>query len=667
MNNLFDQTDILSVNAVRMLSVQMIQDANSGHPGLPLGAAPMAYALWADHLKADPKDSNWFDRDRFILSAGHGSAMLYSLLHLSGYEVSIDDLKDFRQLNSKTPGHPEYKHTDGVEATTGPLGQGFANGVGMAMAEAHLAATYNTDDHQVIDHYTYVLAGDGCLQEGVSQEAASLAGHLKLGKLIVLYDSNDIQLDGPTNLAFTENVSERFKAYGWDYQLVEDGNDLEAISKAISEAKAVTDQPTLIEVKTEIGYASPVAGSNAAHGAPLGDEGVEAVAKNLKWESAPYEIPAAVSERFEEKMVEKGAAAHSEWEEQLAAYQKAHPELAEELLQGINNEFPKDWQEQLPVYEAGSEEATRNTSGEVINALAQALPNLWGGSADLSGSNKTMIDEAEDFQPGQYEGKNIWYGVREFAMAAAMNGIILHGGTKTYAATFFVFSDYLRPAVRLAALSQLPSIFVLTHDSVAVGEDGPTHEPVEHLSSFRGMPNVNVIRPADGNEVAASWKLALESETTPSLLVLTRQGVPTLEHTAERAEEGVKRGAYVVSEAASEEPEGLLIATGSEVHLAVEAQKQLAKKDIHVSVVSMPSMERFEKQDDAYKESVLPKAVTKRVGVEMGSSFGWDRYIGSAGTMLSIDRFGASGKGEEVIEYFGFTADKVAQAFLDLQ
>ncbi|WP_018658675.1 transketolase [Allofustis seminis] len=663
---MFDQVDTLSVNTMRMLSIQMIQEANSGHPGLPLGASPMAYALWKDHLCIYPKQSKWFNRDRFILSAGHGSAMLYSLLHLAGFEVSIDDLKDFRQLHSKTPGHPEVGHTDGVEATTGPLGQGFANAVGMAMAEAHLAAVYNKPSYPIIDHYTYSLAGDGCLQEGVTQEAASLAGHLKLGKLIVLYDSNDIQLDGPTNLAFSESVKDRFKAYGWDYHLVEDGNDLQAISEAIEAGKKVTDQPTLIEIKTQIGYGSPVAGSNAAHGAPLGSEGVDAVAKALQWNYKPFEVPTEVADRFHDALVEKGKKAYEKWEELFAAYKHEYPKLGQQLEEAIAGHLPKNWQENLPIYKAGENLATRNVSGEVINAIANTLPNLWGGSADLSGSNKTMINGAEDFQFNHYDGRNIWYGVREFAMAAAMNGIVLHGGTITYAATFFVFSDYLRPAIRLAALSKLPSIFVLTHDSVAVGEDGPTHEPVEHLSSYRGMPNVNVIRPADSNEVSAAWKLAIESKSTPTLLVLTRQNVPTLEHTDTLAFDGVEKGAYVVSPAEKETPDGILIATGSEVHLAVQAQKLLGEKGLSVSVVSMPAMERFDKQSAQYKESVLPQGVTKRVAIEMGSSFGWDRYVGSEGRIIAIDRFGESGNGDQVIEYFGFTAENIVQQFLDL-
>lgn len=666
MNNLFDTTDLLSVNTARMLSIQMIQKANSGHPGLPLGAAPMAYALWKDHLTVDPKDSKWFNRDRFVLSAGHGSALLYSLLHLSGFDVTIEDLKDFRQLNSRTPGHPEYGYTDGVDATTGPLGQGFANAVGMAMAEAHLAATYNKEGHNLVDHYTYSLVGDGCLQEGISQEAASLAGHLKLGKLIVLYDSNDIQLDGPTNLAFSESVKDRFIANGWDYHLIKDGNDMKAISEAISAAKEVTDKPSIIEVKTEIGYGSPVAGSHKAHGAPLGDEGIDTVAEVLDWNYDPFVVPEEVTERFDEAIIQRGITAHQEWEEQLKTYEEEYPELAQQFLQGVEGKLPEDWEKALPVYEEGKENATRNSSGEVINALAGVLPNLWGGSADLSGSNMTMIDGAKDFQPDQYDGKNIWYGVREFAMAAAMNGIVLHGGTKTYAATFFVFSDYLRPAIRLAALSKIPSIFVLTHDSVAVGEDGPTHEPVEHLSSYRGMPNVNVLRPADSNEVAAAWKVAIESEDTPSLIVLTRQGVPTLAHTNKLAEEGVNKGAYIVSPSQKESADGILIATGSEVHLAVEAQKSLLEKGIDVSVVSMPSMERFEMQSEEYKEQVLPSNISKRVSIEMGSRLGWDRYVGSNGKMISIDTFGASGPGNEVVESFGFTVENIVDTFTSI-
>lgn len=663
---MFDTIDQLAVNTIRTLSMDVVEAANSGHPGLPMGAAPMAYSLWAKHYNTNPKNSKWFNRDRFILSAGHGSAMLYSLLHLSGYDVSLDDLKNFRQLGSKMPGHPEVHITDGVEATTGPLGQGIANGVGMAMAEAHLAATYNKKEFPVVDHYTYVLCSDGDLQEGISHEAASLAGHLKLGKLIMLYDSNDIQLDGPTNKAFSEDIQKRFEAYGWDYSYVEDGNNLADIDEAIHQAKTVTDKPTIIEIRTEIGYGAENAGTSEVHGAPLGPDGTAFAKNSYKWEEEDFFVPEEVYDRFNENIVENGQKLEEEWNQLLENYKNEYPELAEQFEQALSNKLPEDWEEKLPVYEEGSDDiATRSVSGEVINAIAEVVPNFWGGSADLSGSNMTMIDGAEDFSAENYEGKNIWYGVREHAMASALNGILLHGGTKSYVATFFVFSDYLRPAVRLAALSKIPSIYVLTHDSVAVGEDGPTHEPVEHLSSYRGMPNVTMMRPADANEVAAAWKVAITSETRPTLLALTRQNLPVLPNTDKLASEFVEKGAYVLSPA-KDEAKGLLLATGSEVQLAIKAQEKLLEKGHDVAVVSMPSLELFELQSDEYKESVLPKDVKNRVAIEMGASLGWHRYVGTDGKVIGIDRFGESGKGEEVIEYLGFTVENVVNEYLSL-
>lgn len=664
---MYDKLDQKAVDTLRTLSIDAVQKANSGHPGLPMGAAPMAYTLWTRHLKVNPKNSKWFDRDRFVLSAGHGSALLYSLLHLSGYNVTIEDVKNFRQFEGNTPGHPEVHITDGVEATTGPLGQGVANAVGFAMAEAHLAATYNKDNYNVVDHYTYALCGDGDLQEGVSQEAASLAGHLKLGKLIMLYDSNDIQLDGPTDKAFTEDVGKRFEAYGWEHILVEDGNDLEAIDKAIQAAKESTDKPTLIEIKTVIGFGAPNAGTSSVHGAPLGPDGVEAAKKAYGWEGEDFYVPEDVQSRFNEYMVEKGQKAEEEWNKLVEDYTSTHSELATQFTDALEGKLPEGWEDSLPSYsEEDGAKATRATGGEVLNAIAKAVPNLWGGSADLSGSNKTMIDDEKDFQAGQYEGRNIWYGVREFAMTAALNGILLHGGTKSYVSTFFVFTDYLRPAVRLAALSEIPAIYVMTHDSIAVGEDGPTHEPVEQLSSFRGMHNLNVIRPADGNEVAAAWEVAMKATQTPTMLVLTRQNVPVLPNTKELARENVKKGAYVVSPSEGETPSGVLIATGSEVSLAVEAQKQLKEAGEDVSVVSMPSMDIFEQQSAEYKESVLPKAVTKRVAIEMGSPFGWDRYTGPEGAILAIDKFGASGNGDKVVEAYGFTPENVVKTYRSL-
>lgn len=656
---LFDKTDQLGVNTIRTLSIEAVQKANSGHPGLPMGAAPMAYALWTKHLKVNPTTSrNWVDRDRFVLSAGHGSAMLYSLLHLSGYNVTIDDLKNFRQWDSKTPGHPEVHHTDGVEATTGPLGQGIAMAVGMAMAEAHLAATYNRDSFPIMDHYTYAICGDGDLMEGVSQEASSMAGHMKLGKLIVLYDSNDISLDGPTSKAFTENVGARYEAYGWQHILVKDGNDLDEIEAAIEAAKAETDKPTLIEVKTVIGYGAPKEGTSSVHGAPIGEEGITAAKAVYGWEYPDFTVPEEVAARFKETMIDEGQKAEEAWNEMFKNYEHAHPELAKQFKEAFANQLPEGWEQELPKYELGTSAASRVTSKETIQAISKVVPSFWGGSADLSASNNTMVAAEKDFEPGQYEGRNIWFGVREFAMAAAMNGIQLHGGSHVYGGTFFVFTDYLRPAIRLAALQKVPVTYVLTHDSVAVGEDGPTHEPIEQLASVRCIPNVHVIRPADGNETVAAWKIAMNSTETPTILVLSRQNLPVLEGTLEHASDSVQKGAYVLSPQKGEQPAGILIATGSEVNLAVEAQAKLAEEGIDVSVVSMPSFDLFEKQSAEYKESVLPKAVTKRVAIEAAASFGWERYVGTEGKTITIDHFGASAPGGLVLEKFGFTDRK---------
>lgn len=664
---LFDKTDQLGVNTIRTLSIEAVQKANSGHPGLPMGAAPMAYALWTKHLKVNPTTSrNWVDRDRFVLSAGHGSAMLYSLLHLSGYNVTIDDLKNFRQWDSKTPGHPEVHHTDGVEATTGPLGQGIAMAVGMAMAEAHLAATYNRDSFPIMDHYTYAICGDGDLMEGVSQEASSMAGHMKLGKLIVLYDSNDISLDGPTSKAFTENVGARYEAYGWQHILVKDGNDLDEIEAAIEAAKAETDKPTLIEVKTVIGYGAPKEGTSSVHGAPIGEEGITAAKAVYGWEYPDFTVPEEVAARFKETMIDEGQKAEAAWNEMFKNYEHAHPELAKQFKEAFANQLPEGWEQELPKYELGTSAASRVTSKETIQAISKVVPSFWGGSADLSASNNTMVAAEKDFEPGQYEGRNIWFGVREFAMAAAMNGIQLHGGSHVYGGTFFVFTDYLRPAIRLAALQKVPVTYVLTHDSVAVGEDGPTHEPIEQLASVRCIPNVHVIRPADGNETVAAWKIAMTSTETPTILVLSRQNLPVLEGTLEHASDSVQKGAYVLSPQKGEQPAGILIATGSEVNLAVEAQAKLAEEGIDVSVVSMPSFDLFEKQSAEYKKSVLPKAVTKRVAIEAAASFGWERYVGTEGKTITIDHFGASAPGGLVLEKFGFTPENVVNTYKSL-
>ncbi|WP_028782879.1 transketolase [Thalassobacillus devorans] len=660
MSNTIEQR---SINTIRTLTIDAVEKANSGHPGMPMGAAPMAYTLWTEYMNHNPKNSNWFNRDRFVLSAGHGSMLIYSLLHLSGYNVTIEDLKNFRQWGSKTPGHPEFGHTDGVEATTGPLGQGISMSTGMAMAEAHLAAKYNTEDHKVVDHYTYCICSDGDLMEGVSQESASLAGHLGLGKLIVLYDSNDISLDGDLNRAFSESVEDRYKAYGWQVIRVEDGNDTKAISEALKEAKANTDQPTMIEVKTVIGYGSPnKSGKADSHGAPLGEEEANAAKQHYKWEhEEAFHVPDEVYEDFKEKIQENGEQKESEWKALLDEYKKANPELAAELEKAMNGELPEGWEKFLPAYTEEDKLATRASSGEAINALSETIPYFFGGSADLAGSNKTAVKGEDDFSKNNYAGRNIWFGVREFAMATALNGMALHGGLKVYAGTFFVFSDYMRPAIRLSALMNLPVNYVFTHDSIAVGEDGPTHEPIEQLASLRAMPNLSVIRPADGNESSAAWRVALESNTTPNALVLTRQGLPTLPGTEENAYEGVKKGAYVLSPSAKETPDALLLATGSEVQLAVAAQQELKEKGYDVSVVSMPSFDRFNVQSDEYKESVLPKAVTKRLAIEMASPFGWERYVGLEGSVLGIDTFGASAPGETVMKEYGFTVENVVK------
>ncbi|MFD1449058.1 transketolase [Oceanobacillus profundus] len=654
--------DQLSINTIRTLSIDAIEKANSGHPGLPMGAAPMAYALWTEFMTHNPKHSKWFNRDRFVLSAGHGSMLLYSLLHLSGYKVSMDDLKNFRQWGSNTPGHPEFHHTDGVETTTGPLGQGIATAVGMAMAEAHLAATYNKEDFPVVDHYTFALVGDGDLMEGISHETASLAGHLGLGKLVVLYDSNDISLDGDLNKSFSENISDRFHAYGWQVLRVEDGNDVNAIRTAVEEAKQNISQPTLIEVKTVIGYGSPnKSGSADSHGAPLGENEVKLTKENYNWDHEAFHVPDEVYADFNEKVVEKGSLAESNWNQLLEEYKATYPDEGKQLEQAINGELPPNWDTELPTYEVGTSLATRASSGEVLNAIAKSVPSFIGGSADLAGSNKTTINDTSDFSREDYAGRNIWFGVREFAMAAALNGMALHGGLNVFGGTFFVFSDYLRPAVRLSALMKLPVTYVWTHDSIAVGEDGPTHEPVEHLASYRTMPGLSLIRPADGNETQAAWRLAVESKNQPTALVLTRQNLPTLDGTKEKAYDGVKKGAYVVSDASKETPDALILATGSEVQLAIEAQLELREKDIDVRVVSMPSWDRFESQDQAYKESVLLPNVKKRLAVEMASSFGWDRYVGDEGDILSIDSFGASGNGETLMREYGFTVENVVK------
>ncbi|KIL14128.1 Transketolase [Bacillus pumilus] len=653
--------ELKSIATIRTLSIDAIEKANSGHPGMPMGAAPMAYALWTNHLNVSPQNPNWFNRDRFVLSAGHGSMLLYSMLHLSGYNLSIDDLKQFRQWGSKTPGHPEFGHTEGVDATTGPLGQGIAMAVGMALAERHLAETYNKDNFNVVDHYTYSICGDGDLMEGISSEAASLAGHLGLGRLIVLYDSNDISLDGDLDRSFSENVKNRFEAMNWEVLYVKDGNNIDEVTAAIEKAKQSTDRPTLIEVKTTIGFGSPNrAGTSGVHGAPLGSDEAKLTKEAYSWTfEEDFHVPSEVYDHFKEAVKDAGQKKEAAWNERFAQYEKEYPELAAQLQLAIEGKLPENWDQEVPVYEAGSSLASRASSGEVLNGIAKQVPFFIGGSADLAGSNKTMIKNTDDFGKDHYAGKNIWFGVREFAMGAALNGMALHGGLRVFGGTFFVFSDYLRPAIRLAALMGLPVTYVFTHDSIAVGEDGPTHEPVEQLASLRAMPNLSVIRPADGNETAAAWKLAVSSTDKPTALVLTRQNLPTIDQAPEKAYEGVEKGGYVVVEAADAQPEALLLASGSEVGLAIEAQKALEKEGIRASVVSLPAWDRFDQQSDEYKESVLPTAVRARIAIEMGASLGWERYTGLDGDVIAIDKFGASAPGETIIEKYGFTVSNV--------
>lgn len=663
---MYDQVDQLGVNTLRTLSIDAIQRANSGHPGLPMGAAPMAYVLWTRHLKINPKTHmNWVNRDRFVLSAGHGSALLYSLAHLAGYDVSMDDLKNFREWKSNTPGHPEYGCTDGVEATTGPLGQGISMAVGMAMAEAHLGKKFNREGYPVMDHYTYALIGDGDLMEGVASEAASLAGHLKLGKLIALYDSNGISLDGKTSASFTENVGARFEAYGWQYILVEDGFNLEEIDKAIVQAKAESDKPTIIEIKTTIGYGSENQGTHKVHGSPLGEEGVAHAKEVYNWNYPPFTVPEEVSQRFKECIQDKGVEVENKWNEMFEAYKKEYSDLAQKFSDGFPNKVPNTLGDILPQYGEDDSIATRAASQKAINALAKEVSSLWGGAADLASSNKTVIAGEGDFQPESYEGRNIWFGVREFGMACAMNGIMLHGGTRVFGSTFFVFSDYLKAAIRLSAIQKLPVIYVLTHDSVAVGKDGPTHEPIEQLASLRTIPNVQVFRPADGNETSAAWKVALETLDKPTILVLSRQNLDTLPISKEKVFDGVEKGGYVVQEAESE-ADGILIATGSEVGLALKAKEELQKKGKDVSVVSLPSWERFEAQSEEYKNTVISPELKKRMTIEAGTTYGWAKYAGDHGVMIGIDEFGMSAPSDIVLRELGMSVENIVSRYLEM-
>jgi transketolase len=651
----------LCINSIRFLAIDAVEKSKSGHPGLPMGAAPMAFVLWDKFMRFNPKNPKWFNRDRFVLSAGHGCMLQYALMHLVGYDsVTIDDIKQFRQWESRTPGHPENFETDGIEVTTGPLGQGICNGVGLAMAEAHLAAKFNKPDLTLIDHYTYVILGDGCNMEGVSGEACSLAGHLGLGKLIALYDDNHISIDGSTDLAFTEDVAKRFEAYGWHVQHVEEGNtDLEGIAKAIEAAKAVTDKPSLIKVTTTIGYGSPNKNNTAGvHGAPLGADENKLTREYLEWEFEPFVVPDDALAHMR-KAVERGASLEAEWNEVWAQYKTKYAAEAAELERLWSGKLPDGWDKVLPTYTPEDKTlASRKHSENCLNALAPVLPELIGGSADLTHSNLTELKGFGDFQPGQYQNRNIRFGVREHGMGAICNGIALHGsGLIPYGATFLVFTDYMRAAIRLSALSRAGVIWVMTHDSIALGEDGPTHQPVETIASLRTIPNLTVLRPADGTETSGAYKVAIQNanQNRPTLLALSRQGLPNL---AGSSIAGVEKGAYAVVDCDGT-PDLILIGTGSEVNLCVQAAEQLTGAGKKVRVVSMPSWELFEAQDAAYKESVLPKSVTKRLVVEAGVTFGWCKYAGSEGDILGVDRFGASAPGGVCLEKFGFTVENV--------
>jgi transketolase len=657
--------DELCINTIRTLSMDAVQKANSGHPGAPMGLAPAAYVLWTSILKHNPKNPAWIDRDRFVLSCGHASMLLYSLLYLSGYGLTIDDIKNFRQWGSKTPGHPEFGHTPGVETTTGPLGQGFANAVGMAMAERHLAATFNVTGHEIVDHFTYVMCGDGDMMEGVSSEAASLAGHLGLSKLICIYDDNKISIEGSTDIAFTEDVEMRFKAYNWHVVRVNDGNNIDAIYNAITAAKEQKEKPSLVIVRTHIAFGSPNKQDSAdAHGAPLGEEEIRLTKKNLKWpEGSSFFVPDEVKEQFS-KSISQGNQSEALWQEKFDAYRKANPELTEQLVNALSGFLSKGWDKDIPEFlPSDAPVATRAASGKVLNAIAKNVPALIGGSADLAPSNNTFIDSSCEFQKESYMGRNIRFGVREHAMGSVVSGMALHGGLRPYCGTFLVFADYMRPAIRVAAIMKLPVIYVFTHDSIAVGEDGPTHQPVEHLASLRVIPGLTVIRPADGVETADAWKQALKTTDGPVALILSRQKLPVLDRSS--SGETIANGAYIISESAGK-PDVILLSTGSEVHLAIEAKKIMLKQGIDSRVISMPCLELFEKMSIDYRNSLLLSDDIPHVIIEAGVPMGWEGYSGKKGMIIGITTFGASAPGATVMKNFGFTAQNIAERTLQL-
>ncbi|MGD8269460.1 MAG: transketolase [Desulfobacterales bacterium] len=663
-----NERDQLCINTIRMLAADAVEKARSGHPGMPMGAAAMAYVLWTRFLRHNPQNPAWPDRDRFVLSAGHGSMLLYSLLHLTGYDLALDELKNFRQWESKTPGHPEHGITPGVETTTGPLGQGFANGVGMAIAEHHLASVFNRPGREIVNHFTYGIVSDGDLMEGISHEAASLAGHLGLGKLIYLYDDNHISIEGSTDIAFTEDRLKRFAAYGWHVQQVTDGNDLEQLSAAITAAREETRRPSFIAVRTHIGYGSPnKQDTSGVHGEPLGAEELKLTKQNLNWPAEPaFYLPEEAVSHFHEAL-EKGAQLDRNWQEAFAAYQTAHPELAARWRQWTDGSLPEAWEGKMPVFNADTKGiATRVASGKVLNAIAGRITNLMGGSADLAPSTKTLIDNEGDFQPPGFGGRNMRFGVREHAMGGILNGMSLHGGLIPYGATFLIFSDYMRPAIRLAALMKLHVIYVFTHDSIGLGEDGPTHQPIEQLAALRAIPNLKVVRPCDANETVEAWKAALKSIGGPVALVLTRQNLPVLDRTVYRPAAGLQKGAYVLHDPQDSRPDLLLMASGSEVHIALAAAAALSGMGIAVRVVSMPCWELFDEQPEGYRRLALPPEVTARLAIEAGSPQGWHRYVGSRGIVIGLTHFGASAPYEVLYEKFGLTADHVVEESLNL-
>ncbi len=652
----------LCVNTIRFLSVDAVEKANSGHPGMPMGTAPIGFILWTKFLKHNPRNPKWFDRDRFVLSAGHGSMLLYSLLHLTGYDVSIEDIKNFRQFGSITPGHPEYGLTPGVETTTGPLGQGLGNAVGMAIAEAYLAAHFNRDGFNIVDHFTYVIAGDGDMMEGITSEASSLAGHLKLGKLVVFYDDNHITIEGKTDLAFSEDVLARYSTYGWHTQRVADGNDIEAITKAIETAKGITDKPSIIGVRTHIGYGSPDKQDSAeAHGSPLGEKEVELTKKNLGWPLEPKFLIPDEALAFFRKAIENGRKFEEQWNQLLLDYQKKYPELVKEFSSWLFGEIPSDALKYFPRFDpAVGAVATRSASGKVINAFAPKVKNFLGGAADLSPSTDTLMKDTTSFSATDRQGRNFHFGIREHGMGAILNGMSVHGGLIPFGATFFVFSDYMRPPIRLASLSHFRTIYVFTHDSIGLGEDGPTHQPVEHLMALRAIPDFVLIRPGDANETAEAWKFILGYNKGPAAIILTRQKLPVIDRSKYASEAGLQRGAYVLAESGN--PDAIIIATGSEVSVALKAYEELASKGKKVRLVSMPSWEIFDIQDEKYRESVLPSTVWRRVSIEAGITKGWCRYVGDKGLSIGVDRFGSSAPGDVVMKEYGITSEAVVSA-----